>query len=254
MPVLLWLLKLLGILLLALLALLAVALVLPVGVEAGYRGGAFHLTALFGPVRLRLWPRPAPRGKKRKAKAAPKPASAPKAPPPAAQQPAPPAAAPAAPGPAAERQTSPAAPPLPAFLQKRLDRLAALAREDPLALARRLLGHLGWFGRRLLRGVRVTRLTVFWTVHCDEASATALCYGSALAALNNLLSLLRQWMTIRADSLRLEPDFTGTQAGERQISFRVRTRLCIVAVLTLRLAWRLWRDPALQPTPASDIH
>lgn len=260
MPVLLWVLKFLGILLLVLLALLLVVLVMPVGFWVEYRGGVLRLTALLGPVRLRLWPRPAPRRAKPSPAAAPpqaKPQEAPPAPPPAAPAPAaapsppPGGKAPApAPSPPAETDAPAGGAPLPAFLQRRLDAVIDQARRDPIALARCLLGHLGWLGRRLLHGVRVTHLAVFWTVHRDEASATAVTYGSVLALLNALLALLRQWMTIRADSLRLEPDFTGEQAGARQVSFRVRTRLCILAVLMLRLARRLWRDPMLQPKPA----
>lgn len=256
MPVVLWIFQFIGILLLLILGLLLLALLLPVGVRLEYRGSTLRLAARIGPVTLPLWPRPA-------RKAAAKPAGPGKAKPaPGAQESGggPSAAGKAKPSAAPSTAQTPQQPPentagqgggvrLPACLRQRVDAVMALAREDPLALARRALDHLGWFGRQMLRGVRVTHLDVFWTVHCDEASATAVRYGQVMALLNNLLALLRQWMTIRADSLRLEPDFTGRQAGDRRIALCISTHLCIPLVLLLRLAWRLWRDPALQPRP-----
>ncbi|MGN0984682.1 MAG: hypothetical protein ACI4OI_07550 [Gemmiger sp.] len=272
MPVVVWILRFIGLLLLLILGLLLLALLLPVGIRLEYRASVLRLAVRIGPVTLPLYPRPA-------RKAAQKPAEAGRVSPASAahkneqqnaqksggksknglpsgeEKPAPPAAG------NAKSAAAPQKPPenpagqggafrLPACLRQRVDAVVALAREDPLALARRALDHLGWFGRRMLRGIRITHLDVFWTVHCDEACATAVCYGQVMAVLNNLLALLRQWMTIRADSLRLEPDFTGHQAGEHHVVMCLSTHLCIPLVLLLRLVWRLWRDPALQPRPA----
>ncbi len=255
MPILLGILKIVGILLLSLLALLVIALAMPIGLRLDWTPGRLRLFARVGPVELCLSPRPAKSAGKA---AAPVP---PIGPPPGQTDggapPAPPPSPPPKTSKAAARPAEAAPPPgrrglLPGFLQRRVDAVLALARRDPLALARCLLGHLGWLGRRLLRRIRVTGLTVFWTVHCEEASATAVRYGQLMALLNNLLTLLRQWMTIRADSLRLEPDFTGSLADQRRIAFCLRTRPGILLAVLLRLAWRVWHDPLLQPQPQKD--
>ena len=122
-----------------------------------------------------------------------------------------------------------------------------LLSDDPMAFAKCMLGHTGWLGRRLLRTVRVQHLDVFWTVTADEASTTAELYGAEMAALNNLLAFLQQYIRLQSDRLWLEPDFTGERTGERNISFRVSTGTGVLLWLLLRLLWRLWKDPQLQP-------
>ena len=82
---------------------------------------------------------------------------------------------------------------------------------------------------------------------CDEASTTAELYGAEMAALNNLLAFLQQYIRLQSDRLWLEPDFTGERTGERNISFRVSIGTGVLLWLLLRLLWRLWKDPQLQP-------
>ncbi len=122
-----------------------------------------------------------------------------------------------------------------------------LLSDDLMAFAKCMLGHTGWLGRRLLRTVRVQHLDVFWTVTADEAGTTAELYGAEMAALNNLLAFLQQYIRLQSDRLWLEPDFTGERTGERNISFRVSIGTGVLLWLLLRLLWRLWKDPQLQP-------
>ena len=90
-------------------------------------------------------------------------------------------------------------------------------------------------------------LDIFWTVTADEASATAELFGAEMALANNLLALVQQYIRVQSDRLWLEPDFTGERTGERNISFRVSIGTGVLLWLLLRLLWRLWKDPQLQP-------
>ena len=82
---------------------------------------------------------------------------------------------------------------------------------------------------------------------CDEASTTAELFGAEMALANNLLALVQQYIRVQSDRLWLEPDFTGERTGERNISFRVSIGTGVLLWLLLRLLWRLWKDPQLQP-------
>ena len=110
-----------------------------------------------------------------------------------------------------------------------------------------MFGHLRWVGRFLARHIKVQHLTVFWTVTGEDAAQTAELYGAAMAAANNLLAFLQQYIRLQSDRLWLEPDFTGERTGERNISFRVSIGTGVLLWLLLRLLWRLWKDPQLQP-------
>ena len=170
-----------------------------------------------------------------------------------------PAPRPAATAAQAEAKTTPASAPeetppaqdskgsLPFGISDHIDAAMQLLSDDPMAFAKCILGHTGWLGRRLLRTVRVQHLDVFWTVTADEASTTAELYGAEMAALNNLLAFLQQYIRLQSDRLWLEPDFTGERTGERNISFRVSIGTGVLLWLLLRLLWRLWKDPQLQP-------
>ena len=122
-----------------------------------------------------------------------------------------------------------------------------LLSNDPMAFARCMLGHTGWLGRHLLRSVRMSGLDIFWTVTADEASATAELFGAEMALVNNLLALVQQYIRVQSDRLWLEPDFTGERAGERIVSFRLTSCAAVLLWLVIRLLYRLWKDPQLQP-------
>ena len=288
MAILFFILRLIGWVLLAILLLLVVALLLPLGIQAAYRPGEAFAKAFYGPLKFTLWPRGGTQGAQSKAKSKPtqKPPEKPDTSPPptviktvegekasvtikvepdksALPTPAP---RPAATTAQAEAKTTPASAPeetppaqnskggLPFGISDHIDAAMQLLSDDPLAFAKCMLGHTGWLGRRLLRTVRVQHLDVFWTVTADEASTTAELYGAEMAALNNLLAFLQQYIRLQSDRLWLEPDFTGERTGERNISFRVSTGTGVLLWLLLRLLWRLWKDPQLQPAAKTIPH
>ena len=281
MAILFFILRLIGWVLLTILLLLVVALLLPLGIQAAYRPGEAFAKAFYGPLKFTLWPRGGTQGAQSKAKSKPTQKSPEKpdtSPPPtviktvdgekasvtikvepdksALPTPAPRPAATAA---QAEAKTTPASAPeetppaqdskggLPFGISDHIDAAMQLLSDNPMAFAKCMLGHTGWLGRRLLRTVRVQHLDVFWTVTADEASTTAELYGAEMAALNNLLAFLQQYIRLQSDRLWLEPDFTGERTGERNISFRVSIGTGVLLWLLLRLLWRLWKDPQLQP-------
>ena len=281
MAILFFILRLIGWVLLAILLLLVVALLLPLGIQAAYRPGEAFAKAFYGPLKFTLWPRGGTQGAQSKAKSKPTQKSPEKpdtSPPPTVikavegekasvtvkvepDKPALPAPAPrpAATAAQAEAKTTPASAPeetppaqdskggLPFGISDHIDAAMQLLSDDPMAFAKCMLGHTGWLGRRLLRTVRVQHLDVFWTVTAGEASTTAELYGAEMAALNNLLAFLQQYIRLQSDRLWLEPDFTGERTGERNISFRVSIGTGVLLWLLLRLLWRLWKDPQLQP-------
>ena len=281
MAILFFILRLIGWVLLTILLLLVVALLLPLGIQAAYRPGEAFAKAFYGPLKFTLWPRGGTQGAQSKAKSKPtqkspeKPDTSPpptviktvegekasvtiKVEPDKSALPAP-APRPAATAAQAEAKTTPASAPeetppaqdskggLPFGISDHIDAAMQLLSDDPMAFAKCMLGHTGWLGRRLLRTVRVQHLDVFWTVTADEASTTAELYGAEIAALNNLLAFLQQYIRLQSDRLWLEPDFTGERTGERNISFRVSIGTGVLLWLILRLLWRLWKDPQLQP-------
>ena len=281
MAILFFILRLIGWVLLTILLLLVVALLLPLGIQAAYRPGEAFAKAFYGPLKFTLWPRGGTQGAQSKAKSKPtqkspeKPDTSPpptviktvegekasvtiKVEPDKSALPAP-APRPAATAAQAEAKTTPASAPeetppaqdskggLPFGISDHIDAAMQLLSDDPMAFAKCMLGHTGWLGRRLLRTVRVQHLDVFWTVTAGEASTTAELYGAEMAALNNLLAFLQQYIRLQSDRLWLEPDFTGERTGERNISFRVSIGTGVLLWLLLRLLWRLWKDPQLQP-------
>lgn len=281
MAILFFILRLIGWVLLAILLLLVVALLLPLGIQAEYRPGEAFAKAFYGPLKFTLWPRGGTQGAQSKAKSKPtqkspeKPDTSPpptviktvegekasvtiKVEPDKSALPAP-APRPAATAAQAEAKTTPASAPeetppaqdskgdLPFGISDHIDAAMQLLSDDLMAFAKCMLGHTGWLGRRLLRTVRVQHLDVFWTVTADEAGTTAELYGAEMAALNNLLAFLQQYIRLQSDRLWLEPDFTGERTGERNISFRVSIGTGVLLWLLLRLLWRLWKDPQLQP-------
>lgn len=276
MAILLFILRLIGWVLLAVLALLILALLLPLGIQFAYRPDDLQIKAFYGPVRFTLWPRGSADEKPPAKKKAPEARAAPpavtktvegekasvsvkvepdKAPPTEpAQSPAtaaqePPKAAPV-PESASAEKTAPqpeAKDGLPFGISEHIDAALQLLSDEPAAFIQCMLGHTGWLGRWLLRTVRVRHLDVFWTVTAEEASATAELYGAEMAALNNLLALLQQYVRLQSDRLWLEPDYTGERRGERTVSFRMTIGTGVLLWIILRLLYRLWKDPQLQP-------
>jgi len=277
MAVLLFVVQLIGWILLALLVILLAALILPLGIRVSYHPGSLQVRAYYGPLQFTLWPRDGAGS----APAAPQPAVAPAPPagtsaategntPPAAtagKPSAPSATKAAAPHTLPESAAAPqpgradTAPPepestppkgsLPFGVSEHISAARQLLSDDPMAFASCMLGHTGWLGRLCLRALRITHLDVFWTVHTEEAAATAALYGAEMALANNLLAFVQQHIRLQSDRLWLEPDFTGQRAGERSISFSLNSCAGVLLWLLLRLLHRLWKDPQLQPAHTS---
>ena len=278
MAVLLFVLQLIGWILLALLVILLTALILPLGIRVSYCPGSLQVRAFYGPLQFTLWPR----GSAGSAPAAPQPAAAPAPPagtsaaterktPPAAtagKPSAPPATKAAAPhttlpesAAAPQPGSADTAPPepesthpkagLPFGISEHISAARQLLSDDPMAFASCMLGHTGWLGRLCLRALRITHLDIFWTVHAEEAAATAALYGAEMALANNLLAFVQQHVRLQSDRLWLEPDFTGQRVGERSISFSLKSCAGVLLWLLLRLLHRLWKDPQLQPAHTS---
>ena len=235
MAVLLFILRLIGWILLALLVILLAALVLPLGIRVSYHPGSLQVRAYYGPLQFTLWPRGgagnAPAASQPEPAAAPQPGSADTALP--------------------EPESTPPKGSLPFGISEHINAARQLLSDDPMAFASCMLDHTGWLGRLCLRTLRVTHLDIFWTVHADEAAATAALYGAEMALANNLLAFVQQHVRLQSDRLWLEPDFTGQRAGERSISFSLKSCAGVLLWLLLRLLRRLWKDPQLQPAHTS---
>lgn len=278
MAVLLFVLRLIGWILLALLVILLAALVLPLGIRVSYHPGSLQVRAYYGPLQFTLWPR----GGAGNAPAASQPAPAP----------APPAGKPAAtegemrplwqlanraprlprrlphrrhrlsPAAAPQPGSADTAPPepestppkggLPFGISEHINAARQLLSDDPMAFASCMLDHTGWLGRLCLRTLRVTHLDIFWTVHADEAAATAALYGAEMALANQSAGLCAA-----ACPAAERPPLAGAlispgmRAGERSISFSLKSCAGVLLWLLLRLLHRLWKDPQLQPAHTS---
>lgn len=257
MTILLVTLKILGAALLILLLLLLAALLLPLGLDIRYAAGQWQVQARYALLHFALYPpKGAPQQAPSPAREAPKEPAAQKPPPPAAKaepaqntqkadktQPPPPPAAKAQ----AKPEPKPQAGGLPFGIGARLDAALALLQRDPVAFVKCAFGHLGWLGRGAAKSLRLDHVTVFWTVTGQDAAATAVTYGALLGALNTAWALLQQSVRVQADSLRLEPDFTGQQKADRCISLQVRSCAAVLLWLALRFARRLYKEPLWQP-------
>lgn len=231
--------KIIGVVLLILLALLILVLLTPVGMFVRYKAGILWVEALAGPLRFKVFRQ---RVDDLKMPELTKEETPPEKP--AEQKP-----AQSKDGVQAGDETQ-AETKLPAFLQKRLDAVIALAKSDPLTLAQCALGHVGWWMNHLLRRLRIKHLTVYWTVTAEDAAATAIQYGMVMTAANNLMALLCKHMKIESDHLQIDPDFTGEHSKEHSLSFALKTRPGAMLILVLWLLCRVWNDETLQPAPA----
>ena len=264
MAVVFFILRLIGWILLAVLLLLVAALFIPLGISLEYRPTAPCVKAFYGPLHFTLWPRKAAAqaahttstsAPRKATKSAPDKStpdatavSAPKSASAKADVPA--SSSDAAPPPPA-KDSAPASSRLPFGVSDHIDAALQLLSEDPMAFAKCMLEHTGWFGKHLLRSIRIRHLYVFWTVTAEEASATAQLYGAELALLNNLMAFIQQYVSLQSDRLWLEPDFTGQRAGERRISCTIHSFAAVLLWVILRLLHRLWKDPQLQPTASN---
>lgn len=276
-------LKIIGMILLALLLLLLLALLLPAGIHFRWSHiGGLRLQLCYGPLHFTLYPRKADEeGKKAEPKAETKQGNTPKTEPTSAAPPKPtppPAKAPeepqkAEPAPPAEKEQgkpkapetspqpeqavpkaksapaaeTPAAEPQPEEDTGLVDRIKAAVRADPVGYVRHLFSVLRASVGPLLRGFRVSKLNVIWTITGETAAETAILYGQTLTALNTILAIAQDHIKIQADQLWLEADYTGSAKQQRVVSLKLLLCPLLALVTVVCFVWHARHDPQLLP-------
>lgn len=278
-------LKIIGMILLALLLLLLLALLLPAGIHFRWSHiGGLRLQLCYGPLHFTLYPHKADEEeKKAEPKAETKQGNTPKTEPTSAAPPKPtppPAKAPeepqkAEPAPPAEKEQgkpkapetspqpeqavpkpkaksapaaeTPAAEPQPEEDTGLVDRIKAAVRADPVGYVRHLFSVLRTSVGPLLRGFRVSKLNVIWTITGETAAETAILYGQTLTALNTILAIAQDHIKIQADQLWLEADYTGSAKQQRVVSLKLLLCPLLALVTVVCFVWHARHDPQLLP-------
>lgn len=278
-------LKIIGMILLALLLLLLLALLLPAGIHFRWSHiGGLRLQLCYGPLHFTLYPRKADEEeKKAEPKAETKQGNTPKTEPTSAAPPKPtpppakaelpaqptmekqmeptvakPAKAPetspqpeqAVPKPKAKSAPAaetPAAEPQPEEDTGLVDRIKAAVRADPVGYVRHLFSVLRASVGPLLRGFRVSKLNVIWTITGETAAETAILYGQTLTTLNTILIIAQDHIKIQADQLWLEADYTGSAKQQRVVSLKLLLCPLLALVTVVCFVWHARHDPQLLP-------
>lgn len=278
-------LKIIGMILLALLLLLLLALLLPAGIHFRWSHiGGLRLQLCYGPLHFTLYPRKADEEeKKAEPKAETKQGNTPKTEPTSAapSKPTPPPAKADLPAqPTMEKQTepteakpakapetspqpeqavpkpkvksapaaeTPAAEPQPEEDTGLVDRIKAAIRADPVGYVRHLFSVLRTSVGPLLRGFRVSKLNVIWTITGETAAETAILYGQTLTTLNTILAIAQDHIKIQADQLWLEADYTGSAKQQRVVSLKLLLCPLLALVTVVCFVWHARHDPQLLP-------
>ena len=278
-------LKIIGMILLTLLLLLLLALLLPAGIHFRWSHiGGLRLQLCYGPLHFTLYPRKADEEeKKAEPKAETKQGNTPKTEPTSAAPPKPtppPAKAPeepqkAEPAPPTEKEQgkpkapetspqpeqavpkpkaksapaaeTPAAEPQPEEDTGLVDRIKAAVRADPVGYVRHLFSVLRASVGPLLRGFRVSKLNVIWTITGETAAETAILYGQTLTTLNTILAIAQDHIKIQADQLWLEADYTGSAKQQRVVSLKLLLCPLLALVTVVCFVWHARHDPQLLP-------
>ena len=278
-------LKIIGMILLALLLLLLLALLLPAGIHFRWSHiGGLRLQLCYGPLHFTLYPRKADEEeKKAEPKAETKQGNTPKTEPTSAAPPKPtppPAKAPeepqkAEPAPPAKKEQgkpkapetspqpeqavpkpkaksapaaeTPAAEPQPEEDTGLVDRIKAAVRANPVGYVRHLFSVLRASVGPLLRGFRVSKLNVIWTITGETAAETAILYGQTLTTLNTILAIAQDHIKIQADQLWLEADYTGSAKQQRVVSLKLLLCPLLALVTVVCFVWHARHDPQLLP-------
>lgn len=150
----------------------------------------------------------------------------------------------AAHAPAAE---TPAAEPQPEEDTGLVDRIKAAVRADPVGYVRHLFSVLRASVGPLLRGFRVSKLNVIWTITGETAAETAILYGQTLTTLNTILAIAQDHIKIQADQLWLEADYTGSAKQQRVVSLKLLLCPLLALITVVCLVWHARHDPQLLP-------
>lgn len=146
--------------------------------------------------------------------------------------------------PAAE---TPAAEPQPEEDTGLVDRIKAAVRADPVGYVRHLFSVLRASVGPLLRGFRVSKLNVIWTITGETAAETAILYGQTLTTLNTILAIAQDHIKIQADQLWLEADYTGSAKQRRVVSLKLLLCPLLALVTVVCFVWHARHDPQLLP-------
>ena len=150
----------------------------------------------------------------------------------------------AAHAPAAE---TPAAEPQPEEDTGLVDRIKAAVRADPVGYVRHLFSVLRASVGPLLRGFRVSKLNVIWTITGETAAETAILYGQTLTILNTILAIAQDHIKIQADQLWLEADYTGSAKQQRVVSLKLLLCPLLALVTVVCFVCHARHDPQLLP-------
>ena len=150
----------------------------------------------------------------------------------------------AAHAPAAE---TPAAEPQPEEDTSPVERIKAAVRADPVGYVRHLFSVLHASVGPLLRGFRVSKLNVIWTITGETAAETAILYGQTLTTLNTILAIAQDHIKIQADQLWLEADYTGSAKQQRVVSLKLLLCPLLALVTVVCFVWHARHDPQLLP-------
>ena len=150
----------------------------------------------------------------------------------------------AAHAPAAE---TPAAEPQPEEDTGLVDRIKAAVRADPVGYVRHLFSVLRASVGPLLRGFRVSKLNVIWTITGETAAETAILYGQTLTALYTILAIAQDHIKIQADQLWLEADYTGSAKQQRVVSLKLLLCPLLALVTVVCFVCHARHDPQLLP-------
>lgn len=150
----------------------------------------------------------------------------------------------AAHAPAAE---TPAAEPQPEEDTSLVERIKAAVRADPVGYVRHLFSVLHASAGPLLRGFRVSKLNVIWTITGETAAETAILYGQTLTTLNTILAIAQDHIKIQADQLWLEADYTGSAKQQRVVSLKLLLCPLLALVTVVCFVWHARHDPQLLP-------
>lgn len=128
-----------------------------------------------------------------------------------------------------------------------VDRIKAAVRADPIGYVRHLFSVLRASVGPLLRGFRVSKLNVIWTITGETAAETAILYGQTLTTLNTILAIAQDHIKIQADQLWLEADYTGSAKQQRVVSLKLLLCPLLALVTVVCFVWHARHDPQLLP-------
>ena len=128
-----------------------------------------------------------------------------------------------------------------------MDRIKAAVRADLVGYVRHLFSVLRTSVGPLLRGFRVSKLNVIWTITGETAAETAILYGQTLTTLNTILAIAQDHIKIQADQLWLEADYTGSAKQQRVVSLKLLLCPLLALVTVVCFVCHAWHDPQLLP-------